>query len=77
MKTTKITNTLEKKDSGFKYSGEMEKEFTAMKKMMREIRKLALPDCKTPHMLRTSASNTKLDVVLLHENVNEECVPFQ
>lgn len=72
-----MTDRLKRKDANFKWAGEMEKEFQAIKMKMSEIRKLVLLDYEKPFMLHTDASNMGLSTVLLQKNANDKWVLIQ
>ena len=72
-----LTDALKTKNKKLEWTDEMEKEFQEMKRKLREMGELKLPDYKKGFLLRTDASNVGLGAVLLQQEENGEWRPIQ
>ncbi|KAF9752783.1 Transposon Tf2-6 polyprotein, partial [Nosema granulosis] len=76
MITVALTEAL-KGNKKWKWSDEMESEFTLVKEELRNIRSLKIPDYNKSFRLRTDACDTGLGAVLLQTNSEGKWVPIQ
>ncbi|KAF9756190.1 Transposon Tf2-9 polyprotein, partial [Nosema granulosis] len=75
--TVALTDSLKGKSTSWKWTDEMDKEFTNLKDIVRNLKGLAIVNYEKEFLLRTDASNIGMGAVLMQKNERNQWVPVQ